>query len=142
MRVFIAGVMQGNRRGAGMVSQAYRDAITDLLQAHLVDVEIWDPNRIHPDGVEYDQETARQTFVEMSELAAEADCLIAYVPEASMGTAVEMWQAYRAGVPVYTISPLTENWVVFSLSRAVFPDVDAFAEFVSGGGLDTDREVV
>jgi hypothetical protein len=138
MRIFIAGIMQGSRRGSTITAQTYRDQITDILRAHLPHVEILDPNRIHPDGVTYDRERAKRTFVEMSELAAQADALVAYVPEASMGTAVEMWQAYRAGVPVYTISPLTENWVVFTLSRAVFPDMAAFAAYVAANGLDRD----
>lgn len=142
MRVFIAGVMQGTQRGAGMLSQDYRERIAEVLRAHLPAVEVWDPNQIHPDGMHYDRERARRTFVEMSELAARADCLIAYVSEASMGTAVEMWQAYRAGIPVYTISPLTENWVVFTLSTGLFPDLDAFADFVAAGGLDRVSEVV
>ncbi len=135
MRVFIGGVMQGSRAGSGIAPQNYRDQITGVLRAHVPGVEIWDPNRLHPDGVNYDQKKAKQTFVEMAELAAAADCLVVYVPEASMGTAIEMWQAYRAGIPIYTISPLVENWVVFALSRKVFPDLAAFAEFVASGGM-------
>ena len=45
------------------------------------------------------------------------------------------WQAYRAGIPVYTISPLVDNWVVLTLSTQVLPDLDAFARFVAAGGL-------
>ena len=44
-----------------------------------------------------------RTLLEMAEEAARADVLIAYVPEASMGTAVEIWEAYRAGKPILTI---------------------------------------
>lgn len=135
MNVFIAGVMQGTRRGSGIVSQEYRDQIAEVLRAHVPNVDIWDPNLLHPNGVNYDRAKAKRTFVEMAELAAAADCLVAYVPEASMGTAVEMWQAYRAGVPVYTISPLAENWVILTLSRSVFPTLDSFAAFVAAGGM-------
>ena len=135
MRVFIAGVMQGTRPGAGIVPQTYREEITQILRQFDPGVEIWDPNRIHPNGVNYDRERAKRTLLEMAELAAAADCLVAYVPEASMGTAIEMWQAYRAGIPVYTISPLTENWVILTLSTEIFPDISAFADFVASGGL-------
>ena len=138
MRIFIAGVMQGSRIELSITAQTYREEIADIIQAHLPEVEILDPNRIHPDSVSYDRERAKRTFVEMSELAAQVDALVAYVPEASMGTAVEMWQAYRAGIPVYTISPLAENWVVFTLSREVFPDMAAFAMFVAENGLDSE----
>jgi len=135
VRVFIAGVMQGSRPGPDIAPQDYRRQIADLLRAHVEGVEIWDPDLIHPDGVNYPRQKARQTLLEMAELAAAADCLVAYLPEASMGTAIEMWQAYRAGVPVYTISPLEENWVVFTLSTKVFPDLAAFAGFVASGGI-------
>ena len=140
MRVFIAGVMQGSRLGPSIVSQEYRDQIAEVLRAHVPDVEIWDPNQLHPDGVNYGREKAKRTFVNMAELAATADCVVAYVPEASMGTAVEMWQAHQADVPVYAISPLVENWVILTLSRRVFPTLESFATFVAAGGMaEADR---
>jgi hypothetical protein len=71
----------------------------------------------------------------MATLAGQVDVLVAYLPSASMGTAIEMWHAYRGHVPVYTISPLVDNWVVQSLSDHVFPDVAAFVTFVVDGGL-------
>ena len=72
----------------------------------------------------------------MADLAAQADLVIAYVPSASMGTAIEMWQAFRAGTPLVTISPMAANWVVRFLSDAVLPDLGAFANWVCDGGLD------
>ena len=72
----------------------------------------------------------------MAAEAARADVLIAYLPEASMGTAVEMWEAHRAGKPVLTISPLAENWVVRFLSTRVFPSLVAFESFVAEGELE------
>jgi hypothetical protein len=49
-----------------------------------------------------------------------------------MGTALEMYVAQERGVPVVTISPLAENWVVRALSRRVFPDMASFLEGVAG----------
>jgi hypothetical protein len=68
-------------------------------------------------------------------LAGQVDVLVAYVPEASMGTAIEMWEAHHAGVQVLTISPMAENWVVKLLSSRVFPTLEAFGAFVADGGL-------
>ena len=62
----------------------------------------------------------------MREHAAASDLLIAYVPTASMGTALEMYVAHARGVPVVTISPLAENWVVRALSRRVYEDLGEF----------------
>ncbi len=100
-----------------------------------------DPNEIHPDGVEYDDETARKTLLDLFELAGRADLLVAYAPQASMGTAIEMWQAFQSGAPLITISPMTANWVVRHLSSVVVPDLEAFRVWLAGGGLDKLAEL-
>ena len=69
------------------------------------------------------QARENKTLLEMAALAGRADVLVAYVPSASMGTAIEMWHAYQSDVPVYTISPMADNWVVCSLSDRVFSDM-------------------
>jgi hypothetical protein len=58
------------------------------------------------------------------------------VPEASMGTAIEMWEAHQQGRMVVTITPLVHNWVVQLTSRAVYRDFDAFAHAVNVGEID------
>jgi hypothetical protein len=68
-------------------------------------------------------------------LCAEVDVLIAYVPEASMGTAIEMWEAHRHGRTVVTISPLKHNWAVRFLSHELYPDLDEFERALSDGRL-------
>jgi hypothetical protein len=70
------------------------------------------------------------------EMCREFDLLVAYVPEASMGTAIEMWEAHRHGRTVVTITPLVHNWVVQLTSRAVYHDFDAFAHAVNTGEID------
>ena len=135
MRIFISGIMQGSRTDTKIVAQDYRREFTQLLERHFSDVEIIDPIELHPNSVTYSPEQAKRTLLELIEMTGEVDVLVAYVPSASMGTAVEMWQAYRAGVPIYTISPLAANWVVRSLSEQVFPDIESFHAFVASGGL-------
>ena len=78
---------------------------------------------------------SKATLLEMFELAAQADLLVAYAPQASMGTAIEMWQAFRARVPIVTVSPLGANWVVKHLSDVVLPDLSTFRSWVADGGL-------
>jgi hypothetical protein len=138
MRVFIAGVMQGSRTDDKIDAQDYRREITLILQSHVRGVEITDPILLHPDSVDYGPEQAKQTLLELVALAGQVDVLVAYVPTASMGTAIEMWHAYQSNVRVYTISTLASNWVVHSLSERVFPDMETFETFVAGGGLEAD----
>jgi nucleoside 2-deoxyribosyltransferase len=138
MRIFIAGIMQGSRNDSGIDTQDYRHEIARMVRRHVPGVEVLDPFELHPNSVSYGPEQAKQTLLEMADLAGQADVLIAYVPAASMGTTLEMWHAYAHGRRVYTISPMSDNWVVRSLSRRVFPDMAAFETFVASGGLSAD----
>jgi hypothetical protein len=136
MQVFIAGIMQGSRLDRYIDRQDYRSDIARAIRDHDSAVEILDPNELHPDGVDYDDGMARRTLLEMADLAGRCDLVVAYAPRASMGTAIEMWQAFQAGVPVVTISPMAANWVVKHLSDVLLPDLDAFRAWLAGGGLE------
>jgi prephenate dehydrogenase len=138
MRVFIGGVMQASIQGKGIVSQDYRRQIADALWARWPEIEVIDPFAQHPNSVEYDDAEAEATLTASLASAASADLVIAYVPVASMGTALEMYAAHQAGVPVVTISPLAENWVVRAYSRRVFPDVESFLAAVQTAGSPED----
>ena len=126
MRVFIGGVMQASNHGKGIVDQGYREAIASAMRARWPEIDIVDPFCIHPNSVDYDDAAAKETLFAMVDLAAHSDLVIAYVPVASMGTAMEMYAAYQHGVPVISISPLVTNWVIIALSRRIFLDLDSF----------------
>ena len=134
MRVFIAGIMQGSRLDRYIDDQDYRRIIAQsILEKN--NVEIVDPNELHPEGVDYGDEQARRVLIEMANLAGRCDLVVAYAPRASMGTAIEIWQAVQAGVPIVTISPMAANWVVRHLSDVLLPDLEAFRSWVAAGGL-------
>ena len=136
MKVFIAGIMQGSRLDSFIDDQDYRRRIAEVVLQRFPGAEILDPNEIHPEGVSYGDVQAKATLLAMAGLAAQADLVVAYVPRASMGTAIEMWQAYQAGIRLVTISPMGANWVVRYLSDAVLPDLEAFGRWVAEGQLD------
>ena len=137
MRIFLSGIIQGSRRGKDIHMQDYREALKSLLRRYAPDAEVVCPIDLHPNSVDYDDVQARSTFLDMVRLAQEADAVVAYLPEASMGTAVEIWQAHMRGVPVLTISPLAENWVIKLASVRVLPSVEDFEAFLAAGGLAT-----
>lgn len=137
MRVYIGGVMQGSRQDEAIEDQDYRRAIARAVRAQHPAAEIVDPQALFPDSPAYDDERARQVFFDLMEAAAGADVVIAYLPEASMGTAMEMVRAYDAGTPVVSVSPMGTNWFVRFLSRRVFPTLEAFGEWVEERGLET-----
>src|SRR5919205_2411917 len=135
MRVFLAGIIQGSYQGLELHDQSYRERLKTIFRTHLPDTETCCPIEMHPAAVDYAPEQQRQAFIELVETASQADLVVAYLPQASLGTAIEMWEAYHHGRPVVVITPMRENWVINLLARAVFPTVDAFAAFVRDGGL-------
>ena len=112
MRFFLAGIMQGSHAAARCHGQEYRADITQLIESHFPNAEVYDPYAKHSTSLDYSHETGRDVFFRHNYMCREVDVLVAFVPEASMGTAIEMWEAYRHGAAVITISPLKHNWAV------------------------------
>ena len=135
MRLFIGGIMQGSKHEMAVHDQDYRDEIAAIVHRHHPQVEIVDPAKLHPNSVEYAREQAVKTFLDSLDRAASADVLVAYLPAASMGTALEVWRAYEAGRPVFVISPLANNWMLWATATRIFPDLSAFSSFVAEGNL-------
>jgi len=126
MRVFIGGIMQGSHQANIMADQGYREAIADALRRRWADVEVVDPLLLHPEGLVYGDESARQALLDMMALAPQCDLVVAYLPTASMGTALEIYSAYLASVPVVAVSPMQHNWVLRAFARRIYPDLPAF----------------
>jgi nucleoside 2-deoxyribosyltransferase len=133
MRVFLAGIMQGSIVQNHVHEQTYREALAELLLSHVPGVEVFDPWAVYPDSPSYEDDRVRAVLVANLAQAAQSDLVIAYLPEASMGTALEMWEAWRAGVPVIAITPLAANWVVRVVASQRFETLDEFARAVRSG---------
>ena len=123
--------MQGSNRGDVLEQQDYRSQLGDLLTEHFPGSEIYDPLQGNEGSVQYDDETARATFVGHNHMCREVDVVVAYVPEASMGKAIEIWEAYSHGKVVISISPLVRNWVIRLCSHYVCADLAAFEAALS-----------
>jgi hypothetical protein len=133
MHVFIAGVMQGVRQDDQIDSQDYRVRISDSLRRHIPQVYITDPWAMNPNSVNYDADKARRTFLKMTKVASQADLLIAYLPIPSMGTAMEMWEAFQAGTYIIAVSPLIHHWALRFTANEILPVLDClFGEIENG----------
>ncbi len=132
---FIAGIIQGSISQTRVHAQDYRKEIREILEENVESAVVYCPFENHPNSLEYDQGTASRVFFDHIAMAAKTDCLITYLPEASMGTAVEMYAAHLAGKPVVTISPLSANWTVRFLSSRLVADMVEFRDFVASGAL-------
>ena len=135
LRVFIAGVMQANRRDTLMESQDYRVMLSDALRRHIPDVQLIDPWAENPNSLEYNDDQARHTFLTMTNKASEADLLIAYLPLPSMGTAMEMWEASQAGAYVVVVTPYIHNWAMKFTSDEILPDLDSLIAAIENGRI-------
>jgi len=91
------------------------------------------PQRDHPNAVDYQDEQARATLLDLIEMASQATWWWpmrrgpAWAPPSKCG-------GVSGRVPVVTISPMDANWVIRFLSAAVLPDLAAFREWVIGEG--------
>jgi hypothetical protein len=135
MRFFVAGIMQGSHDGLVLHDQGYRKQLTQLLVESFPDAEVYDPLANHQESLDYDDLTARDVFLRHCEMCRDVDVVVAFVPEASMGTAIEMWEAYMNGRAVVAISSLAHNWAVKFCSHRIFPTIDDFERAVRSGEL-------
>jgi hypothetical protein len=133
MRFFLAGIMQGSHTEARLHDQDYRQRITRLIEQSFPQAAVYDPRANHAESLGYDDAVGKRVFFQHNHMCREIDVLLAFVPAASMGTAIEMWEAYQHGAAVITISPLQHNWAVKYLSHAIYADMEAFASAVQRG---------
>jgi nucleoside 2-deoxyribosyltransferase len=127
---FLAGIIQGSNRGRTLYDQDYRLKIKKILKKYFPEAEIVDPVEAYPHSADYDYRKGKKVFFEDIKHATRCDCLIAYLPEASMGTAVEMWECYLKKVPVWSITPMKENWAVKFLSAEIFESLEEFEKYI------------
>ena len=135
MHIFIAGVMQGARLDDQIDEQNYRLTIVQSIEENHPEAQITDPWALNPHSVRYDETRARETFLTMTALAGEADILIAYLPIVSMGTAMEMWEAYRSGAYIIAVTPHIHHWAIRFTADEIIPDLDTLLGMIKNGHL-------
>ena len=80
-----------------------------------------------------DERKARRTFLDMTALAGTADLLIAYLPTVSMGTAMEMWQAYQSDTYIVAVTPHVHHWAIRFTADEILPDLDTLLARIENG---------
>ena len=133
---FLGGVIQGSVAYRTIMPQNYRAAIREIIARRTPGRMVYDPVEHHAQSVEYSDGEAREVFFDHVTLARYCDFFIAYLPTASMGTAIEMWECFMSGSPpVITISPMAHNWVIRILSGVVLKDLSEFESWLSEENL-------
>jgi hypothetical protein len=131
MKIYISGIMQGSTRSHGIQEQDYRRLLRDAVKIHHPDAEIYDPFLHFPDSVEYDNQRAKEVLFELAAESGTSDVVIAFLPEASMGTALEIIRAYDNGKTILSISPMEKNWFINAVSTKIFPTLDEFFTWIN-----------
>ena len=138
MKFFLAGIMQGSHAGEVLHEQDYRERLKRVIAEHFQNAKIYDPLADHGESLEYDDATGRDVFYRHNRMCREVDVVVAFVPEASMGTAIEMWEAHEHGRGVVvTISPLTHNWAVKYCSHIVYSSLNEFEAAAQSGEFES-----
>ena len=135
MHIFIAGVMQGARLDDQIHEQDYRLSIARSLKDHIPEAQITDPWALNPNSVDYDEDRARETFLTMTAMAGEADLLIAYLPSVSMGTAMEMWEAYQSKTYIIAVTPHIHHWAIRFTADEIVPDLPTLLTLIESGHI-------
>lgn len=135
MKIFFGGIIQGSLQGKSIYSQDYREKLKTILKNKYPDIEIFDPFENHNNSIDYNDDQAKETFYMHLDEIKSADLFLAYLPQASMGTAIEMWQANHHRIPIITISPMTTNWVIRLFAQKNFETVDGFEKFIQEDDL-------
>ena len=134
--IYLAGIIQGGKQGTNIHAQDYRERLKKFLKTELPSVEIYCPVEAHPNSEHYDYDKGKGVFFKHMNWPKEVDVVVAYLPEASMGTAIELWNARESGKARLVISPLKNNWVVKYLATKMFDSIEDFEGFVINGGMD------
>ncbi|HAM35443.1 MAG TPA: hypothetical protein DEB40_05145 [Elusimicrobia bacterium] len=135
IRIFLAGIIQGSIAEAKIHSQDWREPIKAALARHLPEAEIYCHYSEHPNSISYGLAQIKETLQDGIEKAARSNVVIAFVPSASMGTALEVYEAARRGAVILTISPLRANWVLRAYSDVLLPTLAEFEAFLAAGEL-------
>ncbi|MFB3894000.1 MAG: hypothetical protein ACE15C_18480 [Phycisphaerae bacterium] len=135
MKVFLAGIIQGSIADARIHSQDWRGPIKKALARHCPGTDVYCHFARHPHSITYGLPKIRRTLADGIARAACSDVLVAYLPSASMGTAIEMYAAARGGAVVLTITPMAANWVVRAYSDRVFKGVEGLEQFLASKEL-------
>ena len=157
---YLAGTMQGSREGVRVLDQGYRDILSNAIEEACPGATIHCPHRIlherfgarggelirayqaladkewlGPQELAAGAREVSDAFRELVYLAGWSDVVVAYLPdqEASMGTAIEMWQAHQNGRVVVTITSMRQNLAVLSTSTMIVPSIQEFGQSLKDG---------
>lgn len=156
--VFIAGTMQGDSSGKGIIEQDYRSQIISIVNSEFPDAICYDPAITTTNLIRsYDEligssskiladqvyktpcfihkefaviDTLANNFMRETLSAEKCDLCIAFLPGSgmSMGTAMEMYSSKLSGAIVITITTNVNNLAILSVTDILISSIDQLHE--------------
>lgn len=133
---YISGMMQGSQNGLRIHDQRYRIEIKTAIKTFFPESKIVCPFEIFSSRKNIFSKNIEKEFTKMVELAGQADVVISFIPEASMGSAVEIWTAHNKGRIVIAISKMKNNWLLISGADIIIPSIKALYNLFKNGWLE------
>lgn len=140
MKYFISGVMQGSSTGETtkktLNDQNYREIIKSILQKYDENCYIYDPYDKPKEYLEEkehlfnDSKFVTELFEEILSNLNECDVIVCYLPQASMGSSIELWEAYKSKKKIYVITQMSQNWVTRICATKIFESIEEFEKFM------------
>ncbi len=136
---YIAGVVQASLNGE-VVDQSYRAEIQAIILGKFPHAIVHDPIAGHENSITYDDDQAKARLDELLLFCQlEVDLMVVYLPEASMGSALEMDRAKNRAF-IVVITPLTTNWVVRHYANMIVSSIEEFRERIESGAFEQYME--
>ena len=137
LKFFLVGIMRGSELGEGFSPQDYRAELREMIRKNVRNSEIYDP--LEGCGIQESNEISfklgRKAYFDEALEVRNCDVMVAYLPEASMGTAIEMWEAYRHSIYIISITRMRENWSIRYLSDRVYGSLEHFNFILQSGEI-------
>ena len=137
IKIYISGILRGSRENE-FYPQCYRKRIVDIIQKSWESAVVHCPNI---KGAVSDTETLKDTakeFEQQLSMLKKSNIVVAYIPEASMGCAIEVYNASMRGKYVVTITPMKSNRMIRMFSHEIYDSVDSFEQACLVGKFKKD----
>ena len=137
VKIFVSGIVHGSREN-DVYPQCYRKRLVDVIEKSWETAIVSCPSIANSKtSTESLTDTMKAFELQLSSLK-KSDIVVAYIPEASMGAAIEIYNASLRGKYVVTITPLQSSRIIKIFSHDIYDSVDSFEQACEIGKFKKD----
>lgn len=134
---YLSGTMQGSKKDTSITEQDYRQILREIILKTYPSSEIICPRDLFQNVSPNDTETIKLIIPKCVEVSRNCDIVIAYLPEASMGSAVELWEAHKNSKTVLVITTMRHNAMILSIADKIFNDFSDLDTFLQNTEVES-----